>query len=174
MGKAKIVAEAVLLLAVSLSLIGVLSTLSAQASVRGSRPLEQEIEEALTCQCGCGLTVANCNNPNCPFAVPARHRIRLMLSEGKSKVQIIAFFRNKYGEKVLSEPPRRGFNLLAWTMPFVALILGGLGIFFALGRWRGGASVVSVPEDAAANPPDTARFDPMLRRRLEQELNDRK
>jgi hypothetical protein len=31
----------------------------------------QEIAEALTCQCGCGLTVANCNHPNCSFSVSA-------------------------------------------------------------------------------------------------------
>ncbi|HKV55483.1 MAG TPA: hypothetical protein VJN94_12675, partial [Candidatus Binataceae bacterium] len=35
----------------------------------------QEVSEALTCQCGCGLTVANCNHPQCEFSVPLREQI---------------------------------------------------------------------------------------------------
>src|SRR5579875_2041586 len=35
----------------------------------------QEVSEGLTCQCGCGLTVANCNHPQCEFSVPVREHI---------------------------------------------------------------------------------------------------
>ncbi|MGA9722867.1 MAG: hypothetical protein WBQ86_10450, partial [Candidatus Binatus sp.] len=34
-----------------------------------------QVYEGLTCQCGCGLTVANCNMPTCAFAVPMRREI---------------------------------------------------------------------------------------------------
>ena len=84
-----------------------------------------EVSEGLTCQCGCGLTVANCNMPTCGFSVPMRHDIDRMIGEGKTRAQIIAFYRRQYGEKVLSAPTTEGFNILAWTMPFIALALGG-------------------------------------------------
>src|SRR5713226_8669673 len=74
----------------------------------------QEVSEGLTCQCGCGLTVANCNHPNCEFSVPVREKIDAMLGRGLSGPQVIAYFRGKYGEKILSAPTTQGFNLLAW------------------------------------------------------------
>src|SRR5271163_4917932 len=113
-----------------------------------------EVFEGLTCQCGCGLTVANCNMPTCGFAVPMRGEIDRMIAAGKSRAQIIAFYRHEYGEKVLSAPTTEGFNLLAWTMPFIALALGGGLMVFAVGRWH---SSPPAPSGPSAQPPS---FDP--------------
>jgi len=85
----------------------------------------EQVSQSLTCQCGCGLTVANCNMPTCSFSVPTRLEIDRMIGNGMGRAQIIAFYRHKYGEKVLSAPTAEGFNLLAWTMPFIALVVGG-------------------------------------------------
>jgi cytochrome c-type biogenesis protein CcmH/NrfF len=68
------------------------------------RPTLAAISQGLTCQCGCGLTVANCNHPTCSFSVPVREQIEAMIGKGKSGTQIIAFYRQKYGEKILSAP----------------------------------------------------------------------
>ena len=109
-------------------------------SARAAAPSGQEIAEGLTCQCGCGLTVANCNHPNCSFSVPMRERIDTMLAHGKGRAEIISYFRKQYGEKILSAPTTQGFNLLAWTMPFVALLVGGGLVVLMMGRWRGGVA----------------------------------
>ena len=50
----------------------------------------QAVSEGLTCQCGCGLTVANCNHPTCGFAVPVRLQTGRMLADGMDEAQIIA------------------------------------------------------------------------------------
>ena len=112
-------------------------------------PSGQEVAEGLTCQCGCGLTVANCNHPNCSFSVPMREHIDTMLGHGMGRAEIIAYFRKQYGEKILSAPTTQGFNLLAWTMPFVALIAGGGLVVLMIGRWRGG------PSSAPPSPNDS-------------------
>ena len=54
-------------------------------------PTNAQVSEGLTCQCGCGLTVANCNMPTCGFSVPLRREIDRMIGEGKTRAQIIAF-----------------------------------------------------------------------------------
>ena len=126
----------------------------------------QEVSEGLTCQCGCGLTVANCNHPQCEFSVPVRDQIESMLAKGMGHPEIIAYFRHKYGEKILSAPTTEGFNLLAWVMPFVAVVAGCGIIFFAVGRWRMGAS-------ASAPVPNEPAYDPELRRRLERDLKEK-
>jgi cytochrome c-type biogenesis protein CcmH len=134
-------------------------------------PTNSQVSEGLTCQCGCGLTVANCNMPTCGFSVPMRAQIDRMIGEGKTRAQIIAFYRNEYGEKVLSAPTTEGFNILAWTMPFIALALGGGLMVFAVGRWH--SHQPSAPSDA--NPgAQAASFDPELRRKLEKELEERR
>ncbi|HYL59845.1 MAG TPA: cytochrome c-type biogenesis protein CcmH [Candidatus Acidoferrales bacterium] len=139
----------------------------AHARVSVSR---DEIAQGLTCQCGCGLTVANCNMPTCGFSVPVRAEIDDMIGKGMSRGAITAFYRRKYGEKVLSAPTTEGFNLLAWTMPFIALAVGGGLIVLAFGRWRSNAAPI-VPSESQPAP---ATFDPELRRRLEKELEERR
>ena len=47
-------------------------------------PTNSQVSEGLTCQCGCGLTVANCNMPTCGFSVPMRRDIDRMIGEGKT------------------------------------------------------------------------------------------
>lgn len=127
---------------------------------------EQEVTEALTCQCGCNLTVANCNHPSCSFAVPLREQIDAMLKRGMGRVEIIAYFRAKYGEKILSAPTTHGFNLLAWVMPFVGLAAGCALVMFTIGRWRARES------SAPASPRPVERFDARLREELARELRD--
>ena len=133
-------------------------------------PTNSQVSEGLTCQCGCGLTVANCNMPTCSFSVPTRLEIDRMIGNGMGRAQIVAYYRHKYGEKVLSAPTTEGFNLLAWTMPFIALVVGGGLIVLAFGRWRSAPPLLP----AGSTPAPAPSFDPELRRRLERELEERK
>ena len=144
-------------------------------SARAAAPSGQEIAEGLTCQCGCGLTVANCNHPNCSFSVPMRERIDTMLAHGKGRAEILSYFRRQYGEKILSAPTTQGFNLLAWTMPFVAMLVGGGLVVLMMGRWRGGAPAPpQAPGDPGlGNSGKSGKSDSALRERLERELRER-
>ncbi|SRR5579875_236353 len=124
----------------------------------------QEVSEGLTCQCGCGLTVANCNHPQCEFSVPVREQIEAMILRGMGPTQIIRSFRVKYGEKILSAPTAEGFNLLAWLMPGIAVFAGCFIIIGAIYRWRSESTVLNETLDRPA--PDE------LKRRLEQQIRD--
>jgi cytochrome c-type biogenesis protein CcmH len=142
----------------------------AMGTAMASAPVSaQDVAEGLTCQCGCGLTVANCNHPQCEFSVPVRDQIAAMISRGMAGPQIIAYFRHKYGEKILSSPTTQGFNLLAWVMPFAALIAGGAIIVVAVSKWRERPS--STPSSGASEP--RAVYDDELRRRLQRDLEEK-
>ncbi len=127
----------------------------------------QETAESLTCQCGCGLTVANCNHPNCSFSVPVKDQIDAMVGRGMGRAQIVAFFRNQYGEKILSAPTTHGFNLLAWITPFAALLIGGGLVMLVLGRWR---STAPLSDSPPTRDPSAPEFAPALRERLRRDL----
>jgi cytochrome c-type biogenesis protein CcmH len=151
-----------------------LFALGGDLAVRAAeRPTLAAISQGLTCQCGCGLTVANCNHPTCSFSVPVREQIEAMIGQGKSGTQIIAFYRQKYGEKILSAPTTEGFNMVAWVMPFLVVVLGGAGIVYMANRWRslhvaGDTSAVPSPESDA-----TPDFDAELKDRLAHEIRER-
>lgn len=124
---------------------------------------QTEIEEALTCQCGCGLTVHSCNHVQCPSGIPLKQEIAVQLGEGKTRAEVLAHFSSKYGEKILSAPTASGFNLIAWVTPFAAVLVAGAVIVVVSRRWRRPASASPSPSPA---PVDDAR-----RARLEAELD---
>lgn len=130
---------------------------------------QREIEESLTCQCGCGLTVASCNHLDCGFAVPVRKEIAEALARGEAGEQILAGYKAKYGEKVLSSPVAEGFNVLAWIAPYAAILVAGVLMFaffrHRAGRGGPGASVVAGSPTAA--PVDDERIS-----RLQKEVED--
>jgi cytochrome c-type biogenesis protein CcmH len=127
-----------------------------------------QIESDLTCQCGCGLTVHSCNHLNCSSGIPLKQEIAEQLAAGKSRPEILAHFESKYGEKILAAPTTRGFNLAAWTVPFIAIGIGGIAIAAILARWRRASAHGVPPQDGAANPP----LDPALRARLSSALDE--
>lgn len=102
----------------------------------GAVAIQTEIEEELTCQCGCGLTVHRCNHVNCPSAIPLRKEIAGLIEQGLSREEVLDHFRRKYGEKILSAPTTRGFNLTAWVAPFLAVLLASAFIVAVATRWR--------------------------------------
>ncbi len=55
------------------------------------------------------------------FGAVARRNFAL-LDKGMDRPAIIAIYRTRYGEKILSAPTTEGFNLLAWVMPFCAFL----------------------------------------------------
>jgi cytochrome c-type biogenesis protein CcmH len=129
-----------------------------------------DVSQGLTCQCGCGLTVANCNHPECNFSVPLRREIAQMIDKGMDRPAIIAFYRVKFGEKILSAPTTEGFNLLAWVMPFLALAIGGGFIVAMLGRWRRDSPALLSGADAVAQRVPV--IDPKLREKLDAEVKE--
>lgn len=48
------------------------------------------------------------------------------LAEGEDASSIKNYFVAQYGPQVLGEPPMEGFNWLAWVLPVLALVAGGL------------------------------------------------
>jgi len=90
----------------------------------------------LMCMCGCGQILTQCNHINCPSSGPMLKELDAHIIKGESDDLIVQDFVQEYGEKVLSEPPAKGFNSIAWYIPGVAFAIG-LGIVITLIRlWR--------------------------------------
>lgn len=136
---------------------------SGVASAQTPTPEEvNAVARELWCPLCAGVRLDVCELKACE---QMREVIALKLSQGASKEEIKAYFLEQYGPQVMGEPPRSGFTLLAWVLPFVALAGGGAWLILMLRRWslRRQASLSPAP-----SPPSPAS-DPYARR-LEEEL----
>ena len=56
-----------------------------------------------------------------------RQEITGMVRAGRTREQVIQYYIDKYGsEEPLAEPINKGFNKLAWLLPYV---IGGVGVY---------------------------------------------
>ena len=95
-----------------------------------------------------------------------RAQIRDQLTEGWLEEQIMAYFVEQYGERVLAEPERSGFNSLVWILPVVAVALGLFVAFQVLRSWRrgdAGLAETAVPSQSTISPETIARIERELK-----------
>jgi len=105
-----------------------------------------------------------------------RDLIRQMLSEGKSEQEIKDYFVLNYGARVLSEPPRTGFNWLVYVIPPMVIVAGVFILFRAMRSWTH-SSETSPPGPSEVGPDEeepTSSGDDDYITRMEEELKQRK
>ena len=102
-----------------------------------STAISTAIEHRIHCTCGCNLDVFTCRTTDFTCATsPAMHRqVLARLDSNMSAAQVVAAFEAQYGQSILMQPPRRGFNWAAYLMPFVALAAGLLIVGLWMRHW---------------------------------------
>ena len=71
-----------------------------------------------------------------PIAEAMKSVVRTQLLAGATDAAIIAALVESYGEGVLASPPTRGFSLLAWLVPPLAILVGAAAVAAALRNRR--------------------------------------
>jgi cytochrome c-type biogenesis protein CcmF len=131
--------------------------------------LEKDLQNEIICMCGtCGRKrIGECT---CSLAAEMREEVAAMVAQGKTREQIYAYYIAKYGsQEPLASPIDKGFNRLAWFLPYLVGATGAGFIAIVAFRW----SRREEDEDvAAAEQRPDALDDPALRERLEDELRD--
>ena len=116
----------------------------------------REVAANLRCVVCQSLSVADSPSET---ANQMRAIVRERLAAGETPEQVTAYFVEKYGTWILLAPPRRGFDLLVWVVPFAGLALGLVLAGLAMRRWS---------RRAAAVPP--ASVDAATRERIRREM----
>ena len=99
-----------------------------------------------------------------------KREVRELAAQGKTEQQILDTFVARYGEKILAAPPARGFNLLAYLVPFVVAVVAGVAIAMLVLRWRRPDGTASLADAEPAVVPTAASKE--LRDRVDRELSD--
>jgi len=132
-----------LILSFSLIILGLelVGSPVAQAQVVPPSPTESspydaetfKVADQLQCPVCQGVTVAYSNSG---LAQQMRVLIKKKLEQGEDQTQILQYFVERYGEGILTTPPKQGFFLLVWLLPIAALLVGVLIVTGALKNWR--------------------------------------
>lgn len=126
----------------------------------------EEATESLASQLRCpvcqGLSVADSPSES---AQAMRAQIRQLLAEGYSPDQIVGYFERSYGEFVRLVPKARGFNLLVFALPALALAVGATLVVRVLRR-RGAAQLAEAAASSGTADP-LASYRERVRRELE-------
>lgn len=125
-------------------------------------PLEAQVQSLaaeLRCPVCQNLSVAD--SPS-EMARQMRDLIRDRLRQGERPEVVKAYLVERYGEWILLLPPRRGFGLLAWVVPFLGLGGGLVAAVLLLRRW------------VRRSPGAELEVDPAFLGRVRREVEERK
>jgi cytochrome c-type biogenesis protein CcmH len=150
-----------LLLAATAALV-----LAAPAFASEAQPTLAELENEVICPT-CHTTLALSNSP-------IANRMRIFIDDriaaGDTKSEIKDKLVAEFGEGVIAAPPKSGFNLLAWVLPFAGIAIAGAVLALLALRWTRSSRGRAAPAPGDPTLNGHRGLDPDLERRLDEEL----
>lgn len=135
-----------------------LLALAAPAAASEQHPTQGELESELICPtCHEAL-----DQSSSAIAQQMKQYIRRRIAAGDTKSEIKDRLVALFGRRVLAEPPKHGFDLLAWALPIGGVLIGA--VVLGVGAWAWSRGREPAPAGAGA------ALDPELERRLDEEL----
>ena len=83
-----------------------------------------------------------------PASDEVKQQIRVWLSAGRTRQQVLDGFVEQYGVRVLAEPPNRGFSRFLYFTPIAVFVVSALGLIVFVRRWTGRKAGASPGADA--------------------------
>jgi cytochrome c-type biogenesis protein CcmH len=130
----------------------------APAATKVDENIVHDVASQLRCVVCQSLSVADSPSET---ANQMRAIIRERLAAGDNPEQVRAYFVEKYGDWILLSPPKSGFTLLVWVVPFVGLGIGLVLVAVVVRRWS------RTPQTAAPS-----QIDPAVRERIRREMSE--
>jgi cytochrome c-type biogenesis protein CcmF len=127
--------------------------------------VRRRLESDIMCMCGCHAPMGSCQmRPNCSHYDRQSAVTNELLGQGKGYEEIRAAFVQQFGSQaVLAAPIDRGFNRLAWLLPYLAGLAGALALGFAAFR---------MSRKSTAARESSREIDPGIEARLDDELRN--
>jgi cytochrome c-type biogenesis protein CcmH len=89
----------------------------------------------MMCTCGCAQVLLECNHVGCTSSSGMRDQLASAISSGQNDSLILQNFVQQYGPTVLTAPTMKGFDIVAWIMPFAVSLLALAGTVFLVRNW---------------------------------------
>jgi cytochrome c-type biogenesis protein CcmH len=95
-----------------------------------------EIGHQMMCICSCNQILLECNHIGCPASDGMRNELQAAVTRGDSDSLVEQSFVQKYGPTVLAAPTAKGFDRVAYIIPFAALFIGLGLIVLVIRAWK--------------------------------------
>ena len=120
-------ATGLLTVAFALSLLG----------ASGDRARFTDLGHRMMCVCGCNQILLECNHVGCPYSDRMRDQLMSAVQKDGSDDAVLQSFVREYGTTVLAAPTGRGFDRMAWIMPFAVFFGGSFTAAILIRNWKG-------------------------------------
>ena len=107
----------------------------------------------IICVCGCNQMLLECNHVGCTYSDKMRQELSAAVQNDTNDDAILQSFVREYGTTVLAAPSARGFDRVAWIMPFAVFFAATFGAAIVIRKWK-------ERQPAPAMPVSSAAFDP--------------
>jgi len=108
----------------------------------------------LMCMCGCNQILTQCNHVGCSTSTEMLKKMDALVARNEPDDLTLQSFTQEYGLRVLAEPPAKGFNLVAWTIPAVSFAVGLVIVLIVIAHWRRRAAPAAAGPAPQDVPPD--------------------
>ena len=96
----------------------------------------KELGQKLMCVCGCNQILGSCNHVGCSYSHEMMKEVEDRIARNEPDDLTLQAFVQEYGPTVLSSPPAKGFNRIAWIAPIVFPLVA-LGLLWdVVRRWK--------------------------------------
>ncbi|MGC1968781.1 MAG: cytochrome c-type biogenesis protein CcmH [Candidatus Acidiferrales bacterium] len=123
-------------------------------------PRAKVLGKRVMCMCGgCEDSAGLCSHPGGTFSGPCdtargmQKDLDARVARNESDDAILQAYVEQYGPTVLVEPPKKGFDLLAWVMPVLLPLIALVLVWQVVRRWKQKAALAP-----AGGPPIDATF----------------
>ncbi len=123
-----------LVIVLSLLFLNAPDLLAGAKTVADADPFQEEFRDVasdLRCPTCTGISVLE---SEASFSVQIKDIVKEKVKAGESRDQILSYFTERYGPWILREPPKTGFNIVAWAFPIALLVLGPIFVYLLV--WR--------------------------------------
>jgi cytochrome c-type biogenesis protein CcmH len=129
-------------------------TSAAAPPAQAPRPVPQttihDVEDEVMCPiCGTLLELSDS-----PQARREKVYVAKLIAAGKSKSEVKDALVTQYGAAVLALPEASGFDLSAYLVPILAILVAAIALAVSVARWRRGGPQEAPRGKAAAGPKD--------------------
>jgi cytochrome c-type biogenesis protein CcmH len=99
-------------------------------------PRAKELGQKLMCVCGCNQILASCNHVGCTYSHDMMKELEDRIARNEPDDLTLQAFVQEYGPTVLSSPPAKGFNRIAWIAPIVFPLVALVVLWDVVRRWK--------------------------------------
>lgn len=96
----------------------------------------EKLGHELMCTCGCNQILLECNHVGCPSSSKMRDELSGGIAQSRDNEDVLQRFVAKYGPTVLAAPTTKGFDRIAWIMPFAVFFTGIAAVVLLSRRWK--------------------------------------